>query len=305
LSLFNFFATFVHGGTLVLTPNEMLENHDTFLERLTQYKCSVWISTPSFVYLFLRNPNFNAIQMPFFKTFLFIGEILPNRTCAQLRNLFNQAKIINSYGPTEATVGTTAIDIDDKIIEKYPLLPIGYPLQGSKLLINKLNSEDKEGELIIVGEHVSIGYFKDTVLTNEKFFILQGERAFKTGDLAYYEDDMLFCIGRNDDQIKMHGFRIELNEISEVICTSSLISDAVTVALKRNNEVKKIVTFVILTQEMSKDELLTQLIPFLKAKLPYYMLPGDIDIVSEFPYSISHKIDKNRLIENYLNKKLR
>jgi len=55
---------------------------------------------------------------------------------------------------------------------------------------------------------------------------------------------------------------------------------------------------------MSKDELLAQIIPFLEKKLPYYMIPGDIDIVNEFPYSISHKIDKNKLIENYLNRKL-
>ena len=233
-----------------------------------------------------------------------MGEDLPNRTCSYLKNIFNETRILNAYGPTEATIVTTLIDIDEKIIEKYPLLPIGYPKPESKILIDKLNPEDKEGELIIVGDHVSTGYFKDKMLTDEKFFIHEGKRAFKTGDLAYYEDDMLFCIGRNDDQIKMHGFRIELNEISAVICTYPAIADAVTIALKRNNEVKKIVTFVILSEKMLKNELLLQLIPFLEQKLPYYMIPGDVDIVNEFPYSISHKIDKNKLIENYLKQRL-
>lgn len=304
VSLCDILNAFGLGATLVLTSTEMIKEQDSFLNRLHHYQCSVWTSTPSFVYLFLRNPKFNANQLPTLKTFLFMGEDLPNRTCSYLKNIFNETRILNAYGPTEATIVTTLIDIDEKIIEKYPLLPIGYPKPESKILIDKLNPEDKEGELIIVGDHVSTGYFKDKMLTDEKFFIHEGKRAFKTGDLAYYEDDMLFCIGRNDDQIKMHGFRIELNEISAVICTYPAIADAVTIALKRNNEVKKIVTFVILSEKMLKNELLLQLIPFLEQKLPYYMIPGDVDIVNEFPYSISHKIDKNKLIENYLKQRL-
>ena len=292
------------GGTLLLTSTEMVKNQELFLDRLNHYQCSVWTSTPSFVYLFLRNAAFNADYLPLLKTFLFMGEDLPNRTCTYLKTIFSQTRILNAYGPTEATIVTTLADINEEIIKKYPHLPIGYPKPESTLLIEKANPQDKEGELIIVGDHVSIGYFKDQTLTREKFFTHAGKPAFKTGDLAYYEDNMLFCIGRNDDQIKMHGFRIELNEISSVISTYSLVSDAVTVALRRNNEVKKIITFAILTQEMPKEELLAQLIPFLEKKLPYYMIPGDIDIVNEFPYNISHKIDKNKLIDNYLNRKL-
>jgi len=304
VSLCDILNAFGLGGTLLLTSTEMIKDQDVFFNRLNRYQCSVWTSTPSFVYLFLRNSNFNAKHLPALKTFLFMGEDLPNRTCAQLKTVFNQTRILNAYGPTEATIVTTLIDINEEVIEKYPLLPIGYPKPESTILIEKANPEDKEGELIIVGEHVSTGYFKDPILTDEKFFLHNGKRAFKTGDLAYYEEALLFCIGRNDDQIKMHGFRIELNEISAVICTNAVISDAVTVALKRNNEVKKIVTFVILAKEVSKDELLAQLIPFLETKLPYYMIPGDIEIVNEFPYSINHKIDKNKLIDNYLKQKL-
>jgi D-alanine--poly(phosphoribitol) ligase subunit 1 len=304
VSLCDILNAFGHGGTLLLTSTEMAQNQDSFIERLHHYQCSVWTSTPSFVYMFLRNPLFKTENIPSLKTFLFMGEDLPNRTCRHLKIFFNKTRILNAYGPTEATIVTTLIEIDEKIIEKYPLLPIGYPKPESTILIDKVNLDDKEGELIIVGEHVSTGYFKDSALTANKFFIHNGKRAFKTGDLAYYEDNMLFCMGRNDEQIKMHGFRIELNEISSVICTNSLISDAITVALKRNNKVKKIVTFVITTKELTKDELLTQLIPFLETKLPYYMIPGDIDMVNEFPYSISHKIDKNRLINDYLNRRL-
>ena len=113
---------------------------------------------------------------------------------------------------------------------------------------------------------------------------------------------MVFCKGRNDDQVKMHGFRIELNEISNVICKHNLVLDVVTVALKRNTEVKKIISFIILKTQVEKEELTMQLIPFLEKLMPYYMIPGDFMIVADFPYSTSHKIDKNKLIDGYLNR---
>jgi D-alanine--poly(phosphoribitol) ligase subunit 1 len=300
VSLCDILNSFVHGGTLVLTSTDIFNDQEAFFRRLIHYKCSVWTSTPSFAYLFLRHPDFNSENFPSIKTFLFMGEDLPNRTCKQLKNTFDNIRILNAYGPTEATIVTTLIEITNEVIEQYPILPIGYPMPESKLLIEKVNPEDLEGELIIVGEHVSIGYFKNEEMIEPKFFIHEGKRAFKTGDLAYYKNDLLFCIGRNDDQVKMHGFRIELNEISSVICKNELISDAVTVALKRNNEVKKIISFIITKKDIEKGELNTQLLPFLKNKIPYYMIPGDIVIVPEFPYNVSHKIDKNRLINEYL-----
>lgn len=303
VSLFDLLNSFAHGGTLVLTSNESAKDPEAFFKRLIHYKCSVWTSTPSFVYLFLRHPDFNSEKIPGINTFLFIGENLPNRTCAHLKKAFNNARILNSYGPTEATIVTTLVEITGEIIDRYPLLPIGYPMTPSKLIIEKKNPGDKEGELIIAGDHVSAGYFKNEEFNKQKFFFHEGKKAFKTGDLAYYENGMFFCTGRNDDQVKMNGFRIELNEISAVICTNELISNAVTVALKRNNEVKKIISFVILKNPLEKEALIGQLIPFLKKKIPYYMMPGDIVPVNDFPYSASHKIDKNKMIDDYLNRK--
>jgi D-alanine--poly(phosphoribitol) ligase subunit 1 len=173
-------------------------------------------------------------------------------------------------------------------------------MEGSELIIEKENPEDKEGELIIVGPHVSHGYFKNEELNKKKFFIHKNQRAFKTGDLAYYENDLLFFIGRNDEQIKLNGFRIELTEISNELLKNSSLSDAVTVALKRDGMVKRIISFVIPAEKHNTSELKTELMKELEAALPYYMLPGDIVPIAEFPYSTSHKIDKNKLIDTYL-----
>ncbi|MGD0710004.1 MAG: AMP-binding protein [Bacteroidales bacterium] len=302
VSLCDILNALVNGGTLVLTSDEIVQDPQAFFNRLVYYKCSVWTSTPSFIYLFLRHSDFKSENFPSIKTFLFMGEDLPNRTCAFLRWTFKDARILNAYGPTEATIVTTLVEINDDVIKQYPLLPIGYPMPECEILIDKKNSEDKEGELIIVGNHVSIGYLNNEEMNKQKFFIHKGKRAYRTGDLAYYENNMLFCKGRNDDQIKMHGYRIELNEITNTICKNDLISDAVTVGLKRNNQVKKIVSFVILKKAIIKEELIKQLVPFLERTLPYYMIPGDIDIVDKFPYNSSYKIDKLKLIDEYLKR---
>jgi D-alanine--poly(phosphoribitol) ligase subunit 1 len=300
VSLCDLLNAFMQGGTLVLTSTDNIKNQDAFINRLAYYKSTVWTSTPSFIYLFLRHPDFNSAILSAIHTFMFMGEELPGRTCKILRNNFKSSRILNAYGPTEATIVTTLIDITDEIINKYPSLPIGFPMPGSELLIEKEKPDDKQGELIIAGDHVSSGYFKNEELNREKFFTYNGKRAFRTGDIAYYESDMLFYSGRNDDQVKMHGFRIELTEISNVICKMSDIADAVTVALKKNNEVKKIISFIILKSAIETENLKKTLLMFLEKTLPYYMIPGDIVVVHNFPYNSSHKIDKNKLINDYL-----
>jgi D-alanine--poly(phosphoribitol) ligase subunit 1 len=300
VSLCDLFNAFALGGSLILNSNEIVKDQDAFIARLKKYHCSIWTSTPSFAFLFLRHSELNSENIPSLRTFLFMGEELPLRTCTQLKSKFPNAEIMNAYGPTEATIVTTLVKINQGIINKYHSIPIGYPMPESELLILKDNDEQKEGELVICGDHVSIGYYKNKDFNQSKFYIHNGKRAFKTGDLAYYKDGLLFFLGRNDNQVKLHGFRIELNEISNEICKNTAITDAITLPLKRNNEIKKLVTFVKIKERENFEQVKESLFSHLEKVLPYYMIPSDILIVEDFPYNTSHKIDNNKLIENYL-----
>jgi D-alanine--poly(phosphoribitol) ligase subunit 1 len=301
LSMWDFAVCLSAGATLVMISSELIKNQDVFINHIAKYKCTVWTSTPSFAFLFLRNPSFNSEKLPSLKRFYLMGEMLPSKTVISLKQLFgNNAKVFNAYGPTETTIITSLVEITEEILSKYTLLPIGYPMPGSELIIEKESSKNKEGELIISGNHVSIGYFKNEELNNRKFFIHEGKRAFKSGDIVYLENGLLFFIGRNDDQIKMHGFRIELDEISNTIRKNSFVADAVTVPLKRNNEVKKLVSFILVSSQEEPLFLKQQLSNFLSGLLPYYMVPSDIVIVNAFPFTSNHKIDKNKLISDYL-----
>lgn len=304
VSLCDVLNAFMRGATLVLTANDIVKNQNLFLQRIKQYQCSVWTSTPSFAFLFLRHLNFNSAYLSHLKSFLFMGEPLPNRTGVLLKKAFEEISILNAYGPTEATIVTTLLEITDDILQKYPLIPIGKPMPTSQLLIEKINENDTEGEIIIVGNHVADGYFKDEQLSSKKFVAYNNTKGFKTGDLGYYQDDLLFCIGRNDDQVKMNGFRIELNEISTQILKHNNVDDAICVGLSRNNEVKKIIAFIILKQNELKTESIYEIKLSIEKSLPYYMMPGDFVTLENFPVGTSHKVDKKKLTEQYLKEQL-
>jgi len=302
VSLYDMLSALMLGATVLLIDTEISKTPDKFFEKLAAYKCSVWTSTPSFIYIYLRELNFNGEHFPGIKTFLFAGEDLPPKTAGALLQQFPNAKVYNAYGPTEATVTTTLIEITADIVKNNPVLPIGYPKRDAEILIDN-KDEAGSGEIIIVGDHVSVGYFNDDALSATKFFVHGGKRAFRTGDLGHYENDMVFFTGRNDDQIKLHGYRIEMGEITSQIRNLSFIADAVTVPLKRGNEVKRIVSFVILESniDMPGDKVKQTVVDAIAPLVPTYMIPGDVRAIKEFPTGGSHKIDKTRLIEMYIN----
>jgi D-alanine--poly(phosphoribitol) ligase subunit 1 len=117
--------------------------------------------------------------------------------------------------------------------------------------------------------------------------------------LGYIEHGMLFCKGRNDDQVKLRGYRIELNEITAKIDAIPFVAKAETIALKRNNEVKKIVSLVQLNEDEKRDYK-QAILNELAANLPDYMIPSDIKIISAIPLNQNGKADKQRLTQIYL-----
>jgi D-alanine--poly(phosphoribitol) ligase subunit 1 len=304
LSVYEVMSFGALGAGLVLNDTQTTENSEKLIQRIEQNKGTVWVSTPSFALAYARMiPDQRLTSIAYF---LFCGETLPHATAQNLQKNFPKAIIYNTYGPTEATVATTLVTITQEILEKYNPLPVGFPKPGSIIDIQKENEEDKTGEIIIVGDHVSVGYLHRDDLNKEKFIQKHEQRAFKTGDLGYIEHGMLFCQGRNDDQVKLNGYRIELNEISAVLQTFDSVIEATTVGLRRNNEVKKIISFVICEKTLKIDNnvLKDQLLQKLRTILPPYMIPGDLVLVDHFPYSANVKIDKKKLSEDYIKEQL-
>ena len=292
LSVFELMTFSSLGSTILLNGKTTIENPDLFLERISKYNGNIWVSTPSFSLQFSRMHN--DIISKNVNYFLFCGEVLTNQLAKSLKTHFPEVTLYNTYGPTEATVATTLIEITPEIIERYNPLPIGFTKKGTRIDI------DNE-EIVIIGKNVSIGYLNRPDLNSEKFIRIENERAFRTGDIGYFSDGLLFCKGRNDDQVKLHGYRIELNEITSKIDEIPFVFKSATLALKRNDEVKKIVSLVQLKYKVDFN-VKREIVGILSQNLPNYMIPSDLKVINEIPLNQNGKADKNRLLEIYLNR---
>jgi len=286
LSLIPLLGNLATGGHIVLNAKEDIAA-ENWLHNLQQKKVSVWVSTPSFAYQKLLNPEFRAEFLTELKLFVFIGEVLSKALVKHLRRLFPEAKILNSYGPTEATIATTVVEISDEILKtECELLPIGQMMPQSEMEITP------DGELIIWGKNVMRGYLGLPKENAEKLLWNDAKqwRGYRTGDLGRMIDGNLYCQGRNDSQIKMNGYRIEIHEIENRLLALSGISEAVVLPLtKKDGAVLRLAAFC--SSKLSEKEIKANL----KQTLPSYMVPSQIVIMDALPLNTNGKIDRKLL----------
>ncbi len=303
ISLADIIGTFACGATLILNGYKILTNGNLFLERLYKYNGNTLVCTPSFLQMYLSIPEFNFSHYPHLKQAIIAGEELSTVLVSKLRKAFPKLKIINAYGPTEATVYTTYIEIDESIQKNNPkTVPIGYCRpDGQILILNETNNPEEPGEIIIVGNHVSIGYLNNKEKNETSFFIHNGKRAYKTGDQGYIKNKIIYFLGRLDGQIKINGYRIELDEITICLLKHPQIENAVVIPLVNKSIAKKIIAFVIFKKTVEKDEINSVLKNYLSVSLPKYMVPSEFILISEMPLNSNYKIDKKALLEKYMS----
>lgn len=303
LSVMDLYLSLVTGGTLFSVTKDDVANLKVLFEKLTRSGVTSWVSTPSFAQMCLIERTFAQAMLPHLKRFLFCGETLAPETAAQLLERFPAAEIWNTYGPTEATVATSSIRIDREILAKYPTLPIGYTMPGTRLLICDESGapmpEGERGELVIVGPNVSPGYFRRADLTANAFSLRDGQRAYRTGDWARETGGLFFCDGRMDGQIKLFGYRIELGDLEANLRALPQIADAVVLPVRKAGKIESIAAFVILSVAKTGTdfEMAALLKKELSARLPAYMLPRKFHFLDAFPMTPNGKADRRALAE--------
>lgn len=300
LSMYEVFGTLAAGGACVLNAREQIAAAGTWMPRLAQHGVTVWVSTPSFAHQQLVNRDFSPATLPALRTFLFCGEPLPAALAKKLRQRFPDAVILNTYGPTEATVATTWIEVTDAVLAAHDPLPVGHAKPDSLLIVD-------EGEICIVGDHVMRGYLNRPDLNSAKLYTHEdGRRAFRTGDLGQLEEGgLLFCRGRMDDQIKLNGYRIELAEIDEALHGLPGVEGGACAVLRRpDGTAVRLIGFVAgVAQEPDARFLAPDAQADCKARLaqrlPPYMVPSELVACPALPMSNNHKIDRKKLVEIY------
>ena len=304
LSVMDLYSSLVTGGTLFSISRDLIENPKKLYRALATSGVTTWVSTPSFAQMCLVEDKFAETMLPRVRRFLFCGETLAPQTAAHLLARFPQAQVWNMYGPTEATVATTSININAAILEKYSPLPVGRVMPGTKIFIVDENgselSANERGEIMIAGPNVSPGYAGRPDLTARTFFDYRGLRAYKTGDLGRFHDSLLFFEGRIDEQIKLSGYRIELGDVEANLRALPTVRDAVVIPVIKSGAAQSLAAFLTLTArtETSDFQLAHNLRSQLGERLPTYMLPRKFVFLDAFPMTANGKVDRTALAKS-------
>ncbi len=308
LSVMDLYPALLTGGTLVPMEKSMVESFPILFSSIPKMKLNVWVSTPSLVEICLLNPDFVGEKLPTLENFQFCGEELPHGVAQKLLERFPNAVIFNTYGPTEATVAITSVQITQEILDENERLPLGKVKSDTRLII--LNDEGKAlpdgeiGEIIIEGPGVSTGYFNNIEKTEEAFFLHNGKSAYRTGDAGLIKKGFLFYKGRLDFQIKWHGYRIELGDIDHHLMENARIRNACVVPkYNKNHKVQQLIAYVVLNSTSAVEEKeVTKLIKKeLESSLMDYMIPQRFIYVDKLPLTTNGKVDRKMLI-NEVNK---
>ncbi len=222
------------------------------------------------------------------------GDVLSSHHVDTLKRINPKVKIYNEYGPTEFTVGCIVHAVDQ--VEIGTTISIGNPIHNTKVyILNEMLQPQPigvEGEIYLAGLGLAEGYNGQPELTNEKFIEKSGERLYKTGDIGKWDTNgTLRYIGRIDNQVKIKGYRIEIDEIISCLSEKPSIQDATVIVKDSNNEEKELIGYIVSEVE----ENVTALQNFLSVKLPKYMIPSYFVQLDAIPQTVNGKVDKNNL----------
>ena len=286
LSVVDIFSTICSGGTLVVPRNIFYRNFPAKFIKKNNITHTVFV--PSFIELMNNSSQLNKNNLMSLKNIFFCGEALYKNQIEKLFKLNKNVKIINAYGPSETTVSCTKLSLNRNNFKNYcnDTVSIGKTIDGMKIkLLDNSNFKDKTYELLISGPQVFKGYLNNKILNKNKFIVINKEKYFKTGDLVTKIKGNIFFKKRIDNQIKIKGYRVELDEIDTMIRKFGIHE---TKTIFKNSQLKSFV-------RSAKKEV-PFILKFLKKNLPLYMIPNSIIALKKFPKTINDKLDFKELI---------
>jgi amino acid adenylation domain-containing protein len=296
-SVAGIFWTLVQGGTLIL-PSEGFEKDLASLPALiARTRPTHLLGLPSLWSLLLEQAAQGELES--LQTVIVAGESCPAELVRRHAARFGprSARLYNEYGPTEGTVWSTLFDTSRPF--ERAQVPIGRPIPGAA---NYVLTPERElaplgvaGELWIGGPGVARGYLERPDLTAERFADdpFSGGRMYRTGDRArFLPDGNLEFLGRLDHQVKVRGYRIELEEIEAVLATHPAVREAVVLARDDEGRGPQLVAYMVAIGPRPAE---IDLLRFLGERLPEYMVPARAVCVDGWPLLPNGKIDRKAL----------
>jgi tyrocidine synthetase III len=304
VSVTELFGWILGGGGLVVPEPGAEKDPRRLIEMVNQFHITHLNLVPSLFSTFLDALELKGIGDISSLKYLFLaGEVLSPVLVERFRRLGSSASLENLYGPTEATVYASGYSLSDW--KGRGSVPIGKPLQNTMLFVvncfRQFQPVGAPGELCIGGDGLAYGYLNQPLLTSERFTDLElnheehkdskfEQPIYKTGDMArWLPDGNVEFLGRVDRQVKLRGFRIELEEIERCLLGHESVKEAVVVVHKDKDNY--LCAYVV----MDEKELTGILRDYLTGQLPHYMVPEYYVSLDALPLSGSGKVDHGAL----------
>ncbi len=294
------FATLLLGHTLSLVPDELRRDGETLCHWFRQRRIQVSDGTPSLLGLMLRGGLVEKCGATL-RQLLIGGEPLPAELLRTLhRDPAGRGMVVtNVYGPTECCVDVVALRVtaDDEVAGA--VVPIGRAMRNCQAVIvdrhGRLVPPGVPGELVIGGVCVGRGYVNDVALTADRFQALPDAalpRAYRTGDICRQtRQGAIEFLGRNDDQVKILGHRIELGEVESHLRAHPAIVDVTVQARLTSKGYREMAAYAVTRAPVSVAELRE----FAAARMPAYMIPAYFVPLDALPLNESGKVARDRL----------
>jgi amino acid adenylation domain-containing protein len=303
LSVHDMFVCWQIGACLVV-PKE--DSPFAWAKYVKEKKISVWFSVPSAGLMMeklrlLKKEGFPSLRFSFF-----CGEALLCSTAEKWQEAAPNSKLVNLYGPSEATIAITEYPWkrEQNNLQENGIVCIGKAFPEQKCLILDENKKtcktNQVGELYLGGTQIIDCYFKDEENTAKSFILHDKNKWYKTGDLAKQDENgNIFFLGRLDNEVKISGYRVNLFEVENTI-QKIFKKEKVLVLFYQKNKTQagKLVLFMTNIDGSFKNQI--EILGHCKKSLPWYMVPESIIFVVDFEYNANRKIDRKKLIEKYL-----
>ena len=300
-SIEEIYPALVNGGTVILRTDELLELPALVAAYLDERIEMTTLPNTLWAELCARLADGSLTLPDNLRMFNVGGEkMLPEAALRWVRAVGLRTTLLNTYGPTEATVSCTACNVS--LLDPQSLIggevPLGQSLANSSIYV--LDEQLQElpdgvvGELYIGGDGLAEGYLHRAELTVERFLpdpfsTVPGQRMYRTGDLGRRRGDgVLEYLGRADHQIKLHGFRIELHEIEAALAQLPGVDNAVVLLRDDAPRPPRLVAYLLGAELPEEAELRRAL----RERLPDHMVPSRYVTMTEFPLAPGGKVDR-------------
>jgi len=303
------YPALTRGATLVLRNETMIGSAALFLQTCREWGITVLNLPTAYWHALVNGIDAENLLFPPSVRLVIIGgeKALPGHLDTWLKHVDQKACLMNTYGPTEATIVATMGELtgQENGFPAQQELTIGSPVENAQAYVLDRNLQpvpvDVAGELHIGGAGLARGYLNDPQLTAEKFIPdlfakAPGERLYKTGDLVRWRrDGSLEFVGRGDQQVKIRGFRIEPGEIEAVLNKFPGVKESLVLVKEPIPSHQRLVAYLVMdSKEISPDG---KLRGYLKEKLPDYMTPSAFVRLKALPLTPNGKIDNRALPE--------